>query len=239
MPLAQTGLLWKPICMTTDSVPVGGDPRRLLAEARSLARRVRADQRVTWLALLLLAAATFVGIPFDWYFFSLRCVGDGTVCQFSRPGVLYYWPPALLLAYAVIAVGYVRVARARGLGARALAYALTGVALTVLFTAAWVAARLYFPTHPHRFPYGVLVLDRLIAPWGTIGVALLVLARLERNVALLLFAFGYLTITLVPIDFGWRWQGQAGTAFLPQQFINGTVLLLGAIDFRLADRRRR
>ncbi|GGM16180.1 hypothetical protein ACFFX1_03290 [Dactylosporangium sucinum] len=226
--------------MTTDSVPAGGDPRRLLSEVRGLARRVRADQRVTWFALLVLAVVTFVGIPFDWYFLVSHCVSDGTACQFSRQGVLYYWPPALLLAYVAIAVCYVRVARARGLGTRVLPYAITGVALTVLFIAAWVAARLYFPTHPHRFPDWVLALDRLIAPWGTIGVALLVLARLERNLGLLVFTLGYLTVALVPIDFGWHWQGQGiGTAFLPQQFINGTVLLLGAIGFALAGRRRR
>ncbi|MEV4489094.1 hypothetical protein AB0K04_03155 [Micromonospora coxensis] len=225
--------------MTTDSVPAGGDPRRLLSEARGLARRVRVDQRVTWFALLVLAAVTFVGIPFDWHFLVLDCGGGGTMCQFSRQGVLYYWPPALLLAYAAIAVCYVRVARARGLGARVLPYALAGVALTVLFTAAWVAARLYFPTHPQHFPDWVLVLDRLIAPWGTIGVALLVLARLERNVGLLAFTLGYLAVVLVPIDFGWHWQGQNSTMFLPQQFINGTVLLLGAIGFALAGRRRR
>ncbi|MEV0809635.1 hypothetical protein [Micromonospora sp. NPDC050200] len=226
--------------MTTDSVPAGGDPRRLLSEVRGLARRVRVDQRVTWFALLVLAAVTFVGIPFDWYFLVLHCVGDGTVCQFSRQGVLYYWPPALLLAYAAIAVCYVRAARARGLGARVLPYALTGVTLTVLFTAAWVAVRLYLPSHPRTlpFPYWVLVLDRLIAPWGTIGVALLVLARLERNLGLLVFTLGYLTVALVPIDFGWHW-GAFRTAFLPQQIINGTVLLLGAIGFALADRRRR
>jgi hypothetical protein len=154
--------------------------------------------------------------------------------------VLYFWPPALLLAYAAIAVCYVRVVRARGLGAWVLPYALTGVALTVVFTAAWVAARLYFPSHPHTFPYWVLVLDRLIAPWGTIGVALLVLARLERNVALLVFTLGYLTVALVPIDFGWHWQGQGiRTSFLPQQIIDGTVLLLGAIGFALAGRRHR
>ncbi|SBT45513.1 hypothetical protein [Micromonospora narathiwatensis] len=224
--------------MTAESVPAGGDPSRLLSEVRGLARRVRVDQRVTWFALLVLAAVTFVGIPFDWYFVVFHCVGDGTACQFSRQGVLYYWPPALLLAYAAIAVCYVRVARARGLGARVTPYALTGVALTVLFTAAWVAARLYFPTHPHQFPYWVLVLDRLIAPWGTIGVALLVLARLERNVRLLVFTLGYLTVVLVPIDFGWHW-GAFRASFLPQQIINGTVLLLGAIGFALAGRRRR
>jgi hypothetical protein len=42
----------------------------------------------------------------------------------------------------------------------------------------------------------------------------------------------------VPIDLGWHW-GVYRTAFLPQQIINGTVLLLGAIGFVLVSRRRR
>ncbi|MEU7907613.1 hypothetical protein [Actinoplanes sp. NPDC049118] len=224
--------------MTTDSVPAGGDPRRLLSDVRTLAHRVRLDQRVTWVALLVLAAVTFLGIPFDWYGMKVHCLPDGG-CEFARRGVLFYWPPALLLAYAAIAVCYVRATRARGVGARVLPYAITGVALTVLFTAAWVAAALYFPSHPTRFPEPVLVLDRLIAPWGAIGVALLVLARLERNLALLAFTVGYLAVVLVPIDLGWGDDWGIRTAFLPQQVINGTVLLLGAVGFAVARRRQR
>lgn len=227
--------------MTTDSVPAGGDPRRLLSDVRTLARRVRLDQRVTWVALLVLALVSFAAIPFDWYFLVLHCTGDGA-CQFSRQGVLYYWPPALMLAYATIAVCYLRVARARGLGTRVLPYAITGAALTVLFTATWIGVRLYFAHHPvptSPLPSWVLLLDRLIAPWGVIGVALLVLARLERNVALLAFTLGYLMVVLLPIDTMWGWGDRARSLFLPHQLINDTVLLLGALGFWLASRRRR
>jgi len=88
----------------------------------------------------------------------------------------------------------------------------------------------------------VLVLDRLIAPWGTIGVALLVLARLERNIALLLFTLGYLAMVLfvLPMNDGWAvalWGIRAGFAI--PQLISGTVLLLGAIGFAVAHRRHR
>lgn len=223
--------------MTTDSVPSGGDARALLSDVNALARRVRSDQRVTWVALLVLAAVTFVGIPADWYGLQQTCGPDG--CAFSRRGVLLYWPPALLLAYAAIAYSYMRIARSRGLGARVLPYALTGAGLTLLFTAAWVAAALYFPDHPVRFPEWALVVDRLITPWGTIGVGLLVLSRIERNIGLLVFTLGYLAVVLVPITFGWGEDWGLRTAFLPQQVINGTVLLLGAIGFALAGRRRR
>jgi hypothetical protein len=232
-------LLCKPIGMTTDSTP-GGDPRRLMSDVRTLAHRVRRDQRVTWSALLVLAAVTFVGIPIDWFGMRVHCSPDGS-CGFARYGVLFYWPPALLLAYAAIAAVYVRVARSRGLGARVVPYVLTGVGLTVLFTALWVAAFRYFPSHPHRFPEWALVFDRLISPWGMIGVALLVLARLERNVALLVFTLGYLAlVVVVPVDDALNWQVHGIRAtFLPQQLVSGLLLLLGAIGFGLADRRQR
>jgi hypothetical protein len=227
--------------MTTDAVPAGGDPRRLLSEVRTLAHRVRIDQRLTWVALLVLAAVTFVGIPFDWFGMKLHCAPDGS-CEFARRGVLYYWPPPLLLAYPAIHFWYVRSARQRGLGARVRPFAIVGAVTTVLFTAAWVAAAVYFPSHPHRFSYWWLVLDRLVAPWGMIGLALLVLARLERNVALLLFTLGYLAMVLLvlPMDEGWgppqwgiRWQ------FALPQLASGAVLLLGATGFAVARRRRR
>jgi hypothetical protein len=123
-----------------------------------------------------------------------------------------------------------------------LPYAITGAVLTVVFTATWVAAALYFPSHPVQFPSWVLVLDRLITPWGIIGLALLVLARLERNVALLLFTLGYLAVALtLPTNFGWGpaspWGIRAGLA-LPQ-FICAVVLLLGAVGFAVARRRQR
>lgn len=229
--------------MTTDSVPTG-DPRRLLSEVHTLTRQVRLDRRVTWVALLVLGAATLLGIPFDWFGMMVDCHPDGS-CEFARRGVLYYWPWALPAAYAIIAIFYARVTRRRGLGARILPYAITGALTTLLFTAVWVAAALYFAGHPPLFdplPYWWFVLDRLVSPWGLIGAALLVLARLERHLALLVFTLGYLALVLLllpmndgfgPPHFGIR----AGMA-LPQ-LIAGLVLLLGAAGFARARRQQR
>ncbi|MEH0973641.1 hypothetical protein V6U77_21175 [Micromonospora sp. CPCC 205546] len=229
--------------MIAESLSAGGDPRRLLSEVRSLAHRVRLDQRMTWVALLVLAGVTFVGIPFDWLGMTVRCHPD-TSCEFARRGVLYYWPPALLLAYAAIAVSYVRAARARGLGARVLPYVIAGAATTVVFTAAWVAASLYFPSHPEsmqQLSYWWLVLDRLVSPWSMIGVALVVLARIERNIGLLLFTVAYLALVLLvlPMNEGWGLAGWGLQArFAVPQAISGAVLLLGAVGFFTAARRR-
>lgn len=230
--------------MTTDSIPAGDDPRRLLADARALAHRVRIDQRMTWAALLVLGAMTLVAIPFDWFGMAVHCHADGS-CSFARRGMLYYWPPAMVLGYAAIAVCYLRGARARGLGTRVLPYAITGAVTTVVFPAAWLAVFLYFRSHPYPdqpLPYWYFVLDRLVMPWGMIGVALLVLAWLERNVALLLLTGGYLVLVLLvlPMDDGFgppHFGIRAGAA--APQVIAGVVLLLGAAGFARAGRRNR
>ncbi len=230
--------------MTTDPLAAGGDPRQLLSDVRSLARRVRLDQRMTWVALLVLAAVTLVGIPFDWLGMTVHCHPD-TSCEFARHGVLYYWPAALLIAYAVIAVSYVRTARARGLGVRMLPYVIAGAVTTALFTAAWVVAARYLPSHPDALDgnsYWVLVLDRLLSPWSMIGIALLVLARLERNLGLLAFTLAYLAVVLfvLPMNEGWGPAGWGLQArFAVPQYITGAMLLLGAIGFRTAGRRQR
>jgi hypothetical protein len=230
--------------MTTESVPAGGDPRRLLSDVRALAHRVRLDQRVTWVALLVLAAVTLAAIPIDWVSLDADCgrvfAAGGTECHVRRLGLAFYWPPALLLAYTAIAVYAVRVARTRGLGARVMPYVLTGAALTVLSATAWLLVRVYLNSHPpFTLPYWGLVVDRLIGPAGTIGVALLVLAWLERHPALLVFTLGYLAVVLVPIDFGSHPRWGYLTDFLAPQIVNGAVLLLGAVGFAVARRRHR
>ncbi len=242
--LAETGLFWKPVGMTTDSVPAASDPRRLLSDVRALAQQVRLDQRVTWVALLILAAVTLVAIPIDWLGLRADCAGavDGG-CRIRRLNMVSYWLPALLVAYTVIAVYAVRVTRARGLGARVLPYVLTGVVLAVLTVSGWLVATVYWSSHQpptEPLPGWVMLLDRLIAPAGTIGLALLVLAWLERHGALLAFTLGYLTVVLIPFDAYrippfWGWL----TGLLVPQLISGVVLLLGAIGFALARRRQR
>lgn len=232
--------------MTTDSVPVGGDPHQLLSDVRNLARRVRRDQRVTWAALLVLAAATLVMVPVDRYLLDVNCVptADGSRCEIWHRGAAFFWPVALLAAYAAIAASYVRVARTRGLGTRVLPYAITGATGAALYIVAGLLVRQYLLSHPvpaEPFPYWAMLLDRLIAPGGTIGIALLVLARLERNIPLLGFTLGYLAVVLTPITFdvGPHWWTPQDTMNSTQQIINGTVLLLGAIGFAAAARRQR
>ncbi|MEU4678533.1 hypothetical protein [Micromonospora sp. NPDC023737] len=227
--------------MTTHPVAAGGDPHRLLAQVRHLARRVRVAQRVTWLPLLVLAAVTFAAVPAHRYGWQVTCVpvADGELCHGRNLVLIVYWQVATAVAYVAIAYGYLRSARARGLGGRVMPYVVTGIALNVLVQ----VVALLIANEGWGMPEGLeradglaMFLTRLI-DWGpAIGVALLVLAWLERHLALLLFTAGYLAVLLVPVNFGWGTHWGGNWQFLPPLVIQGVVLLLGGLGFALAQR---
>ncbi|MFI5908240.1 hypothetical protein [Dactylosporangium sp. NPDC051541] len=228
--------------MTSDAVPAA-DAHRLLADVRGLAHRVRVAQRVTWLPLLAAALVTFGAIPV--YLLSRPVLSDclpaqgGQVCRtfYEMPSI--YWWTGLTLAYIATAAGHLRVARDRGLGSRIRPYVYTGVALVALSAVVTellgVLEPLPYPADPSATAQFLL---RLVDPVGVIGLALLVLAGLERRPALLVFALAYLAVALTPINFGWGegWGGDLG--FAPQLTINGGVLLLGSAGFFVEHRWR-
>jgi hypothetical protein len=232
--------------MTSDAVPADGDPRRLLADARQLARRVRVARRVTWLPLLVLGLVTLGAIPAFAYGRTVEsdcyAVADGQVCKVWFQTASFYWWTALVLGYVLIAAGYLRVARARGLGARVLPYAVVGITLLALFTLFHVVVASHLippPDGTEPVPWIVLALFRLTDFTGSIGLALLVLALLERHVALLLFTLAYLVVIVVPINFGWGVGWGDKWEFAPMLAISGGMLLLGSAGFALAQRLRR
>jgi hypothetical protein len=224
--------------MTSDSIPAGDDPRRLLADSRRLTQGVRADRRVTWLPLLVLAVVTLVAIPVYRLGNVLECRSDGS-CKLTQTTPVIYWPLAFALAYAAIAYWYLRVARARGLSPRLLPYVLTGIAMVAVFLAVQWVGHHYIAANPPTHPYSpwIMRLDHLVTPGGLIGLALLVLVRLERNFALLLFTLGYLVVVLGPSGYGWGDHfGGYWFVWIPL-LVNGVVLLLGALGFAQAQRR--
>lgn len=228
-------------------MPAEGDPRQLLADSRRLTRRVRVARRVTWFPLLTLAAVTLAAIPIVRFApLNLTCEpaanpSGATVCAISRPvAVFVYWPVALVLAYVAIAYCYARVARNRGLTARVAPYAVAGIALTVVATAVSVwgmQQALAIVHHQSASAYWPHWVYRLAGPDGVIGLALLVLAGLERHVALLLFTLGYLAVVLVPIRFGGGIGWGPTWSITASLVIEGGVLLLGGLGFLVAQRR--
>ncbi|MFJ7274402.1 hypothetical protein [Kitasatospora sp. NPDC098663] len=211
--------------MATHSVPPPGDPRSLLAMKRSLVHHVRREQRGGWFPLLVFAAVRFGAAPVVRYGQGDR-VGD-------LPPAMWYWPVALLLAYAAISWFYLRRSDRRGLGNRVGPYLALGVVLVVLITVytAWTATHPGFLADLHGASPVALFFNTVVSPAGTIGLALLLLARIERSWPLLAVTCGYLVVMLSsgsrPDPSPWGF---------PSLLLDGGVLLLGGIGLALLQR---
>jgi hypothetical protein len=200
---------------------------------RDLTRQVRAAQRGIWLPLLVFAVITLAAIPV--YRYSPLHLGPcrpeprGTsFCTGVIPGVLVYWPVALVLAYVAIAGFYTRQARRRGVGTHIRSYVVVGVVLAALLA----AASLWRESHPRLPLPGVLVHLTplgLVTPATAIGLALLVLALAERSRGLLVYGLVYLVVVMVEssrvIHSSSPWY------FLPQLLIPAALLLAGSAGF--------
>ena len=232
--------------MAHESVPQAQTPHELLAAVRDVTHRVRVAQRGTWFPLLVFAAITLVAIPVYRYapyldlFGTCRSRPQSTVCAAPNPTELGYWTIALILAYAVIAGFYVRQSRRRGVGTPIGPYVIVGVTLAVLMVAAsiWLTFHPVIPVPADPFsvdpaeievgPTAWLV-NGLVSPMTVVGLALLVLAWVERHWALLAYSLGYLAIVVIMgsrvISSGSAWF------FLPDLLVPAAVLLLGAVVF--------
>jgi hypothetical protein len=223
-----------------------GGPRAQLSLSRVLARRVRRAQRATWFPLLVFAVVTFLAIPVTraGHAAGLTCHAvpgppQARACVAHNSAAYVYWPIALIVAYVLIAAFYVRLSRSRGVGIRIRPYVITGIVLAVALTAAsiWAAHTVIVGR------YDVLGwhvqgpdVNRIIAPACAIGLALVVLAVVERSIALLAVTAAYLVIAVGGIDLGWTITRASPWSFAPHLVIAGSFLLLGAAGFALAQR---
>jgi hypothetical protein len=226
--------------MTSETAYPGDDPHRLLSDTRELTQRVREAQRGTWFPLLVLAVVTFAAIlvyRFGGTYHLGTCVRTGPrlkACARYPTAAFAYWPVVLVLTYAVIAAFYIRRSRARGIETRVRPYAIAGIIIAVVLA----GAAFWELNNPSASgPVGLHGLGwRLVTPTCAIGLALLVLARAERNRALLLLALAYLAVVLVPVNFGWVMGPLSPWYSVPRLVIDGSVLLLGGIGFAMAQR---
>jgi hypothetical protein len=214
-----------------------------LSATRDLTRRVRLTQRGGWFPLLVFAAVTLVAAPFYRYGHpQTHCAssrGGGSACLVFPTLALWYWPAALLVAYAAVSWFYVRRARERGVGSRAQPYVAVGAVMALVATA-WA---LWANAHPAflaetldigRVRAGAF-LYRIASPAGAIGLALLLLAWIERSWSLFTLTVAYLIVVVATVGIGWL-AHPTPWAFLPHLLLDGTVLLLGGILLALAQR---
>lgn len=222
------------------------NPADLLTGIRGLALEVRLAQRAAWFPLLLVAAVTVGAIPVDRYgHYSGTCgaspAGAGEVCTRYSVLVFWYWPSALVVAYAAAGWFYIRRSRSRGVDTPARPYVVAGSVFALLVT----GLSLWAAHHPAiqaqvlglHVRSGTWLADvgyRLISASAAIGLALLLLARLERSWAVALVALAYLVVLVAPVDFGWVAARPSPWSFLPHLVTDACVLLAGAAAVGLA-----
>ena len=211
--------------------------------------RTRIFQRATWFPLLVLSAETFLAIPVLRY--SQRSLttcgvpaGGGYACHVYSTWGVWYWPIALVLAYFVIAIFYIRRSQSRGLETRIQPFVIAGIGIAIIVTAMgdWavhlpVGEVVFLGMHIQERSLGLL--HRLATPAYAIGLSLLVLAWIERNRTLVLVDIVYLAFVLVPINFGWTLNQSRNWNYLPRLVIDGGVLLIAGISFALLQRPKK
>jgi len=218
-----------------------GDPRGVLSATRDLTQRVRVAQRGAWFPLLVFAAVTFAAIPFNRYGrHPTECratQGGGSVCTIHSALALWYWPVALMTGYLVITWFYLRRSHHRGVGTRVQPYVTVGAVLTLLVTlwALWANAHPAFLVDTLHLRSGrpTVFLYRVASPAGAIGLALLLLAWIERSRPLLAVTAAYLIVAVTTVGIDW-FARPTPWAFLPHLLIDGGVLLIGGIVLALA-----
>jgi hypothetical protein len=237
--------------MTAAESSAVGSPASQLSLSRALARRVRRERRASWFPLLVFAVVTFLAIPVTraGHAVGLTCRPLSVpgrpvarVCVAHNSAAYGYWPIALIASYVLIAAFYLHWSRSRGLATRARPYVVTGLVLAVAVTAAAVwAAHTVLTGRYDILGWHLQGQDvyRLIAPACAIGLALLVLAVIDRSPTLLLVSVAYLVLAIGGVDFGWTIARSSPWAFAPHLVIAGSILLLASAGFALVQLPRR
>jgi hypothetical protein len=234
--------------MTNNNSDMNSDPRDLLAVQANLVNQVRTLQRATWFPLTMIAIITFLAIPIERL--SHRAIGNCTAvisagnephyCRIYSISGLFYWPIALVIAYVTISFFYTIKSRELGAETNAKKYVIPGILISILLSLA--SYLLFLFSSGHHSVLGIYFLDpsnaiifRMIGPSFSICLALVFLARFEKNYLLIFFDVLYGVLILWPPIRGVKTNGFWSLA--PNRVIDGGFLLLLGLAFYLVQRR--
>lgn len=223
--------------MTNEPGPAAVDPQSLLSTTSDLTRRVRLAQRGSWFPLLVFAVVTLAALPFNRYGPHPRHCSSShgvvSACIVQPTLALWYWPVALVAGYLATSWFYLHRSQQRGVGTRVQPYVVVGAVVTLLI-GAWA---LWANTHP-AFLAGTLRLQpghaprdflyRIASPAAAIGLALLLLAWIERSWTLFTVTVAYLVVAIATVGLG-RFTHPSPWAFLPHLLVDASALLVGGI----------
>jgi hypothetical protein len=151
-----------------------------------------------------------------------------------------YWAVAVPLGYFATVLYYRHRARRTGVAGRIWSAVAVGLALLALMVGSFATRGMVLGVPVPVF----LLQDRGLEPLLVIGIGLGILARLEHNRGLVVFAMLFLALALLANLYNMKnevyrlgWKLPVGAANLPNLVVPGLFLLVGGVGSWWTDRR--
>jgi hypothetical protein len=240
--------------MTSEEV-AAGEALRAAKNWRSLTRAMRHG---SWFPLVLFGLLTLAAAPLFWTTIP-RCPIGETACSFVQNRgplgnpfvhgpvgsgigrwISVYWVVAVPLGYLATVLYYRHRARRTGVAGRIWPAVIGGLALLALMVGSFATRGIV----PGVFVPVFLLEGRGLEPLLVIGIGLGILARLEHNRGLVVFALLFLALAVLANLYNMEnevyrlgWNLPVGAGNLPNLVVPGLFLLVGGAGFWWADRR--
>jgi len=240
--------------MTSEEVGAG----EALGAAKKWRSLTRAIRHGSWFPLVTFGLLTLAAAPLFWTTIP-RCPNGKNACSFIQNRgplgnpfvqgpvgwgmgrwISVYWVVAVPLGYFATVLYYRHRARRTGVAGRVWPAVGVGLALLALMVGSFATRGMVLGV-----PVPVFLLQgRGLEPLLVIGIGLGILARLEHNRGLVVFAVLFLALALLANLYNMEnevyrlgWNLPVGAANLPNLVVPGLFLLLGGVGSWWADRR--
>jgi hypothetical protein len=240
--------------MTLEEVAAG----EALRAAKKWGSLTRAMRHGSWFPLVTFGLLTLAAAPLFWTT-TPRCLNGENACAFVQNRaplgnpfvkgpvgwgigrwISVYWLVAVPLGYFATVLYYRHRARRTGVAGRIWPAVVVGLALLALMVGSFATRGIVLGV-----PVPVFLLEgRGLEPLLVIGIGLGILARLEHNRGLVLFAVLFLALALLANLYNMEnevyrlgWNLPVGAVNLPNLVVPGLFLLVGGASFWWADHR--